>query len=771
MVNIKLFIKSVFLFIIIFFVSGTSIASLSVSANSLDFTLAGNINKRLASFGLSNIFGRLFIIGGADFNVYDQTYFIDVKNGLIVNKSESLQLPTPLFWQSSSSLNNFLYVLGGRELSGSYSNKVIYGLVDSMGNIDSWKETLNMNNYLALTASIIVGDTIYQGGGQLESTEQSSKVYYSKINHDGSLNSWIETEPLPLPSSGHTFINYEDNIYAIGRSYGNHVFGTKIKSDGSLEQWKYLEPLTNIAGRASVVRVGNIIYSIGGINNNQAPRNDYEYTTINSDGTLQPWQSVFAGFPRGHCCSPAGEVEGRIIIVGGHDGGAYFDEVWTSQQLISPTPYPSISPFPTPSPTAFPSPTSTPTPIPVTKTILVPGFGASWNSDALLNCKSTSYAGDWTLSQYAEDVYSPFIETMHLNKKYVYPYYYDWRRSVGDSWKDLRDFVNNLTETGEQVDIVGHSFGGLLTRAYIENSGGGKIRKAILVSTPNKGVVRSYPTWSGGEVWSDNLLFKIAQSFALLKCSGAGPQKISMLRNNFPAIGNLLPTFEYLRNWTSDELKSIESMNARNTYLPTNFGLPFNSIQFATVVGTGKKTPEQIIVRNRSKIDEILNIWMDGRPFSTKYSFKGDDTVLVDSAKIDGAENYEFKLSHWGTISNKRSINQMILFLGPNPLVKNIPNIDNSEYNVDSMIILVSQGTDFELDGKKSKDILTISNPKKVNKLIKITKTNKNKNITVIQFLKDGSTLSKEYENIHGFKNAKIDFDENKFKDSILRFE
>ena len=66
------------------------------------------------------------------------------------------------------------------------------------------------------------------------------------------------------------------------------------------------------------------------------------------------------------------------------------------------TPSPTLTPTPTPSPTSTPTPTLTPTPTPTLtptptptpvptskKVVIVPGLGASWNKDAIMNCKAT----------------------------------------------------------------------------------------------------------------------------------------------------------------------------------------------------------------------------------------------------------------------------------------------------------------------------------------------------------------------------------------------
>lgn len=57
--------------------------------------------------------------------------------------------------------------------------------------------------------------------------------------------------------------------------------------------------------------------------------------------------------------------------------------------------------------TPSPTPTPTPSPVPTTKVVVIPGFGSSWNADAILNCKADNYTGTWSSWLPADAVYNP----------------------------------------------------------------------------------------------------------------------------------------------------------------------------------------------------------------------------------------------------------------------------------------------------------------------------------------------------------------------------
>jgi hypothetical protein len=90
---------------------------------------------------------------------------------------------------------------------------------------------------------------------------------------------------------------------------------------------------------------------------------------------------------------------------------------------------------------------------------------------------------------------------------------YDWRKSNDDSAGFLRDSLAGTViprssalpyDAGDgKADILVHSMGGLVTRAYVQGPGwASNLRKAIFVATPHKGFPFTYRTWEG-LTWGD----------------------------------------------------------------------------------------------------------------------------------------------------------------------------------------------------------------------------------------------------------------------------
>jgi pimeloyl-ACP methyl ester carboxylesterase len=98
---------------------------------------------------------------------------------------------------------------------------------------------------------------------------------------------------------------------------------------------------------------------------------------------------------------------------------------------------------------------------------------------------------------------------------------YDWRQSnnisanhlaaeLTSGVKPLANQVSYVDHTGvdaNQADLIVHSMGGLVTRAYLEGFAGAyndDVRKVIFIASPHKGFPFDYQTWEG-MTWSTYL--------------------------------------------------------------------------------------------------------------------------------------------------------------------------------------------------------------------------------------------------------------------------
>jgi len=149
-------------------------------------------------------------------------------------------------------------------------------------------------------------------------------------------------------------------------------------------------------------------------------------------------------------------------------------------------------------------------------------------------------------------VYKELIDGLNDNNYYenngsLFVFPYDWRQDNIISANNLKQFIDRITnekcgndekmKNRVKFDIVAHSMGGIVSRLYINNeSGGERIRKLILIATPNFGSVDAYrhlhfPVISGGLILKGITCINGEDTQGLVK--------------NYPSSFQLLPSQDY----------------------------------------------------------------------------------------------------------------------------------------------------------------------------------------------------------------------------------
>jgi pimeloyl-ACP methyl ester carboxylesterase len=398
------------------------------------------------------------------------------------------------------------------------------------------------------------------------------------------------------------------------------------------------------------------------------------------------------------------------------------------------------------------NPTPSPVQVPVSKVFFIPGLGASWNVDALINCKDSGYSGNWTLAPYAKSIYSQILSALPDRGWDTKPFYYDWRKNITDNAQILNNYINSLgSVTEEKVNIVGHSMGGLIGRNYVESQEGGKASKLLMVGAPNQGSTLAYPAIYG-DIWAKDLIERIAATLQIKRCGI--PQSLQ----------NLLPTYDYLRDSKTKILKDVSGMKVQNNYLPTTFAAPFWNVKIGTLAGTGKETLSMIDVIKNPK-------WPDGKPVNQTYTNEGDGTVLLQSAQIpDASSNEILNLSHSEIIGTTEGVNKVLDFLGS-------PGIADPEFiEPNSALVIVGYPGNFWVTDKNGnttqseEGVVAIINPQEGDYRLKMSPTSVTTDFIVSQFLSSGQTLYKEYK-FKGFKpiSKTIKYSPSQPKDDCMK--
>ena len=114
---------------------------------------------------------------------------------------------------------------------------------------------------------------------------------------------------------------------------------------------------------------------------------------------------------------------------------------------------------------------------------------------------------------------------------------------IVDSFDDFTDGVIGL---GGKVDLVGHSLGGLVARAWSQENLDG-VGKIITLGSPHFGAVGAYEAWSGGKVSNTFDIQAIALNVLLQLNKQNGQTKLETIRTYAPVLGDLLPIFDFTK--------------------------------------------------------------------------------------------------------------------------------------------------------------------------------------------------------------------------------
>lgn len=299
-------------------------------------------------------------------------------------------------------------------------------------------------------------------------------------------------------------------------------------------------------------------------------------------------------------------------------------------------------------------------PSPKTPVVMVPGMGGSWNTEALLGGGT---GGTWKKTPFVK-VYDNLKNTF-LNAGYeegvnYFEWYYDWRRPVGELAGQLQEFIDTtvLTGPGTKVNLIGHSLGGVVSRAYGQLTAGEKLNQLVTAGSPHAGAIPAYLLWSGAQLKEGNNWETLGLDLYLHLHGKEYASPVTAVQNLSPSLKDLLPLFNFAKNSAGAEIP-VGTMTAINDYLST---LSFNL--FDTIAGQNQQTIEWLKLGNRSLTDRLLNRWPDGRPANYKYTANGDKTVLTKSALIDGADQISLDLNHQDLMQTETGIDAILESLG-----------------------------------------------------------------------------------------------------------
>lgn len=287
---------------------------------------------------------------------------------------------------------------------------------------------------------------------------------------------------------------------------------------------------------------------------------------------------------------------------------------------------------------------------PTIPTVFVPGYGTSINLPLLTQLPGDAPQKDgWSFLSLLTPAYDYFLEEMHNQEIPVEIAYYDWRLPAKEAAvRYLKPAIEEAKKKyhTDTVNIVAHSFGGIIARTYVQgNQFQGDVAALVQIGTPNKGAAKAYGVWEGGELPSDWSALNYLLRFYAYRFYSKAPGNEEIIRRFFVSARDLLPTYPALfRKNSALDPRQLFFRNETLLELEENDEELFERVQVLTI---GSQS-EQTLIRLQVGPARSGSLWPDGKPSEIQYSLTrgGDGTVPFESVQLEGATVMQTEGSH-----------------------------------------------------------------------------------------------------------------------------
>ena len=295
-----------------------------------DFT--GGSNDYSSYYGQTSDTTVNYLMPGSG-RPWQQQYEINnTQTGDITGWSTGTALPAALGFSATIVTKNRVYVLGGYTNALVIVNTVYTAPINTDGTLGAWTTGAALPSAIAVQQAIVYKNRVYMLGGTPNGTNAVSSIYTAPINADGTLGTWtLNASALPSSLSNHNAILIRDKLYVLGgytgSAYVNTVYYTTINSDGSLGTWITTNALPWAIGDHQTVVTKNRIYVLGGWNGS-ASSTQIATAAINNDGTIGLWTIISTTLPSGMSHTQVLVSKNYLYILGGYSTSASFATVY-----------------------------------------------------------------------------------------------------------------------------------------------------------------------------------------------------------------------------------------------------------------------------------------------------------------------------------------------------------------------------------------------------------------------------------------------------------
>lgn len=267
------------------------------------------------------------------------------------------------------------------------------------------------------------------------------------------------------------------------------------------------------------------------------------------------------------------------------------------------------------------------------------------------------------------DLISDLHDAGYVEGQDLFVFPYDWRLDNRLHADALSNFINQIQpEPSGKVDIIAHSMGGLVAKAYARQHGEGKIDQVIFLGTPHAGAPKALKALLYGDDFGTGGV--------------VNQESIKRIAGNMRTLYQLLPTPKYFDAYTSymvdlgdidhngvrralnfDQTQTFIGNMGLNTYLRdianafhTDLAAwsPSQALQerMHAVVGCAEPTIGRIVTFRGFEEDEDINVQM----------IDGDETVPLKSAdEVESNAKYYIKGARHGRMPNHAMARELVL--------------------------------------------------------------------------------------------------------------
>ncbi|MGN7469102.1 lipase/acyltransferase domain-containing protein [Brevibacillus sp. SAFN-007a] len=304
--------------------------------------------------------------------------------------------------------------------------------------------------------------------------------------------------------------------------------------------------------------------------------------------------------------------------------------------------------------------------------VFVPGLFGSMNDQIIPG------TGDWSFGL-ARTAYEPFIRMLEqmgyrLNKQ-LFVAFYDWRRPIGISAEHSLVPVIQWAKqaTGASyVNLVCHSMGGLVARAYVQgDTYQNDVDQLLAFATPNAGSPISYCYWAGGKLprtvpGKRNVLEIYMNVYLAYLEQGKPFKRVQAIQRHFPSLLDLVPSADY-GEYLLEKKNGAESfvpysrMVVKNHYmdlLNSTMELIYErNIRVTVVAGIGQQTIHYL----HTVPSQSPTKWVDGRVVGSISSSAGDGSVMAKSVFALEGDKYYVEATHLDILYKSESLLRQLL--------------------------------------------------------------------------------------------------------------